>query len=300
MSQLIDNAICFAAVKHHGQYRKGTNTPYFTHPFAVAMILVEEAQTEEIVVAALLHDTLEDTDATEEELFKNFGEDILMLVKAASEPDKSLSWELRKQHTIEGLPLHSIEELHLILADKLHNLRSIHADVQKQGERIWQRFNRGKRDQCWYYMGIIGALKNRKKEIPLLRKLEEEAMELFIGKKRLKLHDIQLLFNTFHSHIDKEREELMESGLDDFIAELQNAASEFASAQDETLLPVQLLLKDANLELTLAEGNGIQAYAYLQELKHRLAWSDELFLKYFRQFIAPDAFRRIAKQTNGD
>ncbi|WP_422123285.1 HD domain-containing protein [Planococcus sp. X10-3] len=298
MSQLIDNATRFAAVKHDGQYRKGTNIPYITHPLGVAMILLEEKQPQKVVVAALLHDTLEDTDATEEELFKNFGEDILMLVKSASEPDKSLSWELRKQRTIDVLPYHSTDELYLILADKLHNLRSIQADVQKQGESTWNRFNRGKRDQSWYYMGILNALKDRKREIPLIRKLEEEAMALFIGKKRLTLHDIQLLFNSIHSGVEKEWEDLQESGLADFVEELRvAAATRIESGRAEEFLPVQLLLEQNGMELKLTEANRGYAYAYLQEVKHRLAWNDELFLKYFRQFMSPNDFIRIEKRT---
>ena len=287
MSQLVEKATRFAAIKHDGQYRKGTNIPYISHPFGVAMILMEEKQPENLIAAALLHDMLEDTDATEEELFRIFGEDILMLVKAASEPDKSLSWELRKQHKIDGLPYRSTEELYLILADKLHNLRSIQADVLKHGSAIWSRFNRGKREQCWYYMAIVRSLNERKKEIPLIRKLEEEAAELFIGKKRLTLNDLQMLFNSSHVPEEKERNELLEAGLLGFVEELQQSAeSRYKLDSQAASSPVQQLLKDSGLEENTHPEEDFYVYAYLGELKFCLAWNDELFMSYFKQFYS--------------
>ena len=289
MSQLIDKAARFAAVKHDGQYRKGSNIPYITHPFGVAMILMEEKQPEKLIAAALLHDTLEDTEATEEELFKHFGEEILMLVKAASEPDKTLSWELRKQHTVANLPWHSTEQLYLILADKLHNLRSIQADALKQEKSIWNRFNRGKREQSWYYLSVVRALQPRKKEIPLIRKLEEEAMELFIGKKRLSIHDIQLLFKHIHLVEEAEQEELERSGLAIFVGELREKA-EFHSKSDlyDASSPTRQDSVQNGSEQHIDPVYDSFKYAYLQELKYRLAWDEELYQKYFDDFYSTD------------
>ncbi|MFS0576805.1 HD domain-containing protein [Sporosarcina sp. 179-K 3D1 HS] len=92
---IIERAFQFALQKHEGQYCKGTDIPYITHPFAVAMILKHHRCRDEVVAAGLLHDTLEDTDTTELELLKLFGSDVLELVQAASESDKSLPWEHR-------------------------------------------------------------------------------------------------------------------------------------------------------------------------------------------------------------
>lgn len=287
MHQLIDKAARFAAVKHDGQYRKGTNIPYITHPFGVAMILMEESQSEKLVVAALLHDTLEDTEATEEELFRNFGEEILMLVMAASEPDKSQAWEIRKQHTIDELPHHSIDALNLILADKLHNLRSVQTDALKHGSGIWNRFNRGKREQCWYYMGIIHAVKGRKREINLIRKLEEEVIGLFIGKKRLTLHDVRTLFHCAHLSAEQGSQELQDSGLAEFVAELWKSAEAIYIAEDDQTLSLRQLLERNDSKLDESSEDSRKIYAYLSELKYWLAWDDELFLKYFKQFYYP-------------
>ena len=282
MNQLIEKAACFAAVKHDGQYRKGTHIPYITHPYGVAMILMEEKQPEETIAAGLLHDTLEDTETTEEELFKNFGEEILMLVKAASEKDKSLSWEERKQHTIANLPSHSTSELHLILADKLHNLRSIQVDSRKFGDSIWSRFNRGKREQCWYYMSISHAVRDKKREVPLIRKLEEETNELFIGKKRLSHHDIRLLFDSIHSDSSSAEDDLHESHLLEFSDELQKAAQ--GQADGETPDSIQSLLQEAKMDFNPPGDNGLFIYSYLQEMKFRLGWDDETFLEYFKLY----------------
>ncbi|QHJ71263.1 HD domain-containing protein [Planococcus halotolerans] len=282
MNQLIEKAACFAAVKHDGQYRKGTHIPYITHPYGVAMILMEEKQPEETIAAGLLHDTLEDTETTEEELFKNFGEEVLMLVKAASEKDKSQSWEMRKQHTIANLPNHSTSELYLILADKLHNLRSIHVDARKFGDSIWSRFNRGKREQCWYYMSISRAVSEKKREVPLIRKLEEETNELFIGKKRLTHHDIRLLFDSIHSDSSFAEEDLRESHLLDFSAEMQQAAGD--QLDKEAPDSILNLLKEAGMEMAPHVEDDLFIYSYYHEMKFRLGWDDETFLEYFKLY----------------
>jgi (p)ppGpp synthase/HD superfamily hydrolase len=99
----IDEAIEFASLAHKSQFRKGTDIPYISHPFGVAMLLQQAKCEEEVILAGLLHDTLEDTDTTEEDIRSRFGPTVLELVIAASEPDKSASWEERKQHTLEFL-----------------------------------------------------------------------------------------------------------------------------------------------------------------------------------------------------
>lgn len=149
MTNQVEKAFQFALKKHEGQFRKGTDTPYITHPFAVAMLLKEYRYSDEVIAAGLLHDTLEDTETTEQELRQHFGVEVLELVLAASESTKHLAWELRKLQTIEELPRKSKEQLGVIIADKLHNIRSIQADCDEVGERVWDRFNRGKREQSW-------------------------------------------------------------------------------------------------------------------------------------------------------
>ncbi|MFZ0445942.1 MAG: HD domain-containing protein [Bacillus sp. (in: firmicutes)] len=175
----IETAIIFAAKAHHNQKRKGTDIPYITHLFAVGMLLQKEKCSEEVIAAGILHDTLEDTETTFEDLTEVFGVQIANLVQAASEKDKSLPWEVRKQHTIGMLKDASLEEIQVIVADKYHNIKSIQNDLQLHGESIWQRFKRGKRDQHWYYASIVKALSPRKKEFKVIGKLEGVVKEVF-------------------------------------------------------------------------------------------------------------------------
>lgn len=176
---LIEKAIILATKAHQCQKRKATNSPYITHPFAVGMLLQQANCSEEVVAAGILHDTLEDTEVTYKDLVETFGEYVAVLVQAASEPDKSLSWEERKQHTIDRLKEASNEELQVIVADKLHNLKSIHHDLEASGDMIWQRFKRGKQDQHWYYASIVKTILPRKKELGMINKLEEEVTAVF-------------------------------------------------------------------------------------------------------------------------
>ena len=134
---LVEKSIVFAAKAHREQNRKGTDIPYITHPFAVGMLLQKAKCSEEVIAAGILHDTLEDTATYYEDLTENFGVRVADLVVAASEHDKSLPWEERKQHTIDSLKDASREEIQVIVADKLHNLRSIHKDYLANGEIIW-------------------------------------------------------------------------------------------------------------------------------------------------------------------
>ncbi len=155
---LVHRAIRFAALAHSGQTRKGTDIPYIVHPFEVAQILTAEGAAERVIAAGLLHDTLEDTATTREDILCEFGESVLQLVLGASE-DKSLSWEARKQHTIDLLATAGREEQLLALSDKLSNLRSIAVDYAASGNALWSRFNRGPAQQRWYYLSLRDALR---------------------------------------------------------------------------------------------------------------------------------------------
>ena len=105
-----------------------------------------------------------------------------ILFASASEPDKNLSWEERKQHTIDRLKHASLEEIQIITADKLHNLRSIKEDLELIGEKTWDRFKRGKQKQHWYYSSIVKELAPWKKDFILIQELEKEVKEVFESK----------------------------------------------------------------------------------------------------------------------
>lgn len=176
---IVEKAIIFAAKAHKGQTRKASSIPYITHPFAVGMLLQKANCSDEVIAAGILHDTVEDTETTYDDLIEQFGIHIANLVSSASEPDKSLPWEERKQHTIDRLKHATLEEIQITTADKLHNLRSIKADLEVIGEKTWDRFKRGKQKQYWYYSSIVKELAPRKSEFFLIQELEEEVQAAF-------------------------------------------------------------------------------------------------------------------------
>jgi len=160
-SPLIFHAIQFASAAHAGQYRKGTRIPYLIHPLRVAAILLEAGCAEDLAVAAVLHDTVEDCFVTLDQIRRLFGARIAELVAGASEPDKSLPWEHRKQHTIDYLQEAENDQLLVSLADKLDNIRSIREDLALNGELAWLRFRRGRDKQRWYYESLSSVFTAR-------------------------------------------------------------------------------------------------------------------------------------------
>ncbi|AZO95609.1 HD domain-containing protein [Halocella sp. SP3-1] len=153
-----ERAVNFAARAHQGQLRKGTETPYIVHPYMVGMILYGENCAEEVIVAGILHDTIEDTSVKDEDIEKEFDKQIRDIVVGVSEPDKKLPWRVRKEHTINYLREAPLNERLVICADKLHNISSITEEYNSQGEKLWDKFT-GKRDeQEWYYQSIVDIL----------------------------------------------------------------------------------------------------------------------------------------------
>lgn len=155
---MIQQAARFAAKAHEGKMRKGSEIPYIVHPLETAVIVSRMTEDPELISAALLHDVLEDTEVTFEELSELFGKWVADLVAAESE-DKRKTWKERKQATIERLASASREEKLLCLADKLSNLRSTTADYLLKGEAVWLKFRmRDKKEHEWYYRGVLEQL----------------------------------------------------------------------------------------------------------------------------------------------
>ena len=154
----IDKAIEFAAIAHRGQVRKGTTIPYITHLFSVALLLQKMDCEDDIVVAGILHDIVEDTEYTLSDVEERFGKRVADIVKGCSEPSKDASWETRKKHTIEYLKNASYEIKVVVCADKLHNLRSLREKIEQHGDAFWQHFRQGYASQKWYFLSLINSL----------------------------------------------------------------------------------------------------------------------------------------------
>jgi len=179
---MLSKAIEFASKAHMGQKRKASGIPYISHPLSVAKTLIEHHCAEELVIAAVLHDTIEDTEVTRDELQRHFGERITSLVESVSEPDRSATWEVRKQHTIAFLQDAPPDVLLIACADKLDNARSLHHDWLRLGEKVWSFFSRPKPDQCWYYASLADLFTRRATDEPLIslsQQLKTTVEELF-------------------------------------------------------------------------------------------------------------------------
>lgn len=156
-SELLNKAIIFATECHAGQVRKGTTKTYISHPLETLTILNYMQVDENLLIAGVLHDTIEDTSATYEQIEELFGNDVAELVGKHSE-DKSKTWYERKSNAIKELGNAPVRVKLLVMADKVANLRSMWVDYQNQGEKLWERFNAPKEKQAWYYSGIQDAL----------------------------------------------------------------------------------------------------------------------------------------------
>lgn len=156
---MIKKATEFATKAHEGQLRKGTTRPYIVHPIEVGDIVATLTNDEEVIAAAILHDTIEDCEqVTEEILRREFGERVANLVLHESE-DKSKTWQERKTATIERLKEIPLEAKYIALADKLSNMRDIDRDYKQCGEELWNRFRmKDKKIIGWYYIEIMKAL----------------------------------------------------------------------------------------------------------------------------------------------
>ena len=158
--QMIEEAIEVAAKAHQGQVRKASDVPYISHPYMVGMMLAKAGCQDEVVAAGILHDTVEDTDLTLDYVRERFGDRVAFIVEGCSEPDKSATWEERKRHTLDYLRTAPWEIRLVSCADKLHNARTILAARREIGDEVWQRFKRGRKEQEWYYRGLVEVLCN--------------------------------------------------------------------------------------------------------------------------------------------
>ncbi len=162
-NHIINKAIETAAKAHEGQYRKVTDIPYIVHPFEVALILQENGADTYCIAAGILHDTLEDTHLTPQDIKEIFGDKILELVLSTSEElegRENRLWDERKLHTIEGLKNAEKQVKMIACADKLSNIRSMIAGYKDIGNKLWNRFNAPYEKQKWYYKSLIQSLES--------------------------------------------------------------------------------------------------------------------------------------------
>lgn len=188
----VAQAFAFAEEAHRGHRRKSTDIPYIAHPMEVAAILIRNRAHEDLICAGLLHDTVEDTPATLDEIEKAFGPVVANLVKGATEPQKmqgdgrsaEKSWRDRKEHTVEHLKEASADLKLLACADKLANLIDLVNNYKNHGEALWKRFNAGRDQQAWYYQSLVTSLAHGENSIedrPAFRQFRDLVSDFFSG-----------------------------------------------------------------------------------------------------------------------
>lgn len=176
---LFDFAVQFIAEKYEGVYRAGVVVPYTTHLFGVARLLKSTGYRDEVVIAGLLHDCLEQSLVTESELRTYFGDEIVELVKSSTELEKTMAWDARKQEVLTKIQYKTDEQLAVTLAEKIHNVHAITAELAQFGEGIWQNFKAPKEKQEWYYRSIINEVKIYHPNAVLGEQLEVAVEKLF-------------------------------------------------------------------------------------------------------------------------
>ena len=157
MRERLARATKFATERHAGHFRKGSDIPYIVHPMEVMGLLASMGADDDLMIAGVLHDVVEDTPTTIEEVRAEFGDRVAELVAGHSD-DKTKSWQERKEAEISATENGSLELKMLVLADKLANIRSVYSDLCRVGEVVWDKFNQPRDKQDWFYSKMIDAL----------------------------------------------------------------------------------------------------------------------------------------------
>ena len=164
-TDLLDRAIVFAVRAHAGTERRGKGFPYIVHPMEAVEIVATMTPDQELLAAAALHDTVEDTDVTVEQIRAEFGERIASLVAAESDikvsgVSEEENWHIRKQAAIDRLTAAPHDAKIVALGDKLSNMRAIARDYAMQGDALWNLFHvKDRKDHEWHYRGLANALR---------------------------------------------------------------------------------------------------------------------------------------------
>ncbi len=168
----LDEALRFAITAHSGVERRGKGYPYIVHPMEAVAIVATVTNDQELLAAAALHDVVEDTNYTVEDIRKNFGDRVADLVAHESDlvvegKSESESWVERKQYAIDRLKGLTYEEKLVSIGDKLSNARAMLNDYKTMGEKLWDKFHvNDPKLHKWHYEGLRDAMSDLKGTIP--------------------------------------------------------------------------------------------------------------------------------------
>ncbi len=162
---LLDKAVVFAVRAHSGTERRGKGFPYIVHPLEAVEIVSTMTSDQQLLAAAVLHDTVEDTCVTLEQIRDEFGDRVASIVEAESDKNANGlsakdSWHDRKKGAIDRLAKASREAKIVALGDKLSNMRAIARDYSVMGDELWKIFHvTDKKDHEWHYRGLADSLR---------------------------------------------------------------------------------------------------------------------------------------------
>jgi len=178
--ELLDYAIYYATRAHNGQKRKSDkNVDMIFHPFTVAMMIQRAGGSEEAVIAGVLHDVVEDTPYSLDDVRNEFGDKIANIVSEVTEK-KELPWKERKIEAINRIKTASLEGKLVECADKISNLETMYNLYEEIGEEIWSSFKRPKEEQKWYYTEMYKAvIENTNEKNPLFDRCDKILKLLF-------------------------------------------------------------------------------------------------------------------------
>ena len=185
MMDTVTKAIEFAAKAHDGMVRKKNKTPYILHPLEAAVIVGTMTDNQDVISAAVLHDVVEDTGITIEEIEEKFGSRVRKLVESETEDKRAdlppeNTWRIRKEESLEELAnCGDTDVLMLWLGDKLSNMRSFYRIWRDEGEKMWQSFNQKDPDQQFWYYSTVAELTSPLRDFPAWQEYNELVKTVF-------------------------------------------------------------------------------------------------------------------------
>lgn len=181
----LDKALRTAAWAHEraGQHRTNTEIPYIIHPVGAMMIASNVSSDEDVLIACLLHDVLEDVDNSiydESKMRSDFGDRVVSIVKDVTKDDSIKDWHKRSQAYLDHLEFKASGEAVIVSAsDKIHNLKSMIVDFAVHGDKLWDRFStKSSADQLWWYESMLEVIKRREASTVLINELNENIRTL--------------------------------------------------------------------------------------------------------------------------
>lgn len=181
-SERYEAALTLAARAHRTQLRKVGDVPYIVHPVHVSAILLRHGFSEDVVIAGLLHDVIEDQNISLKRIQAGFGPAIAEIVAALTERKKEAGvdrpWEARKQELLEQVRGASSEAVAVKAADALHSARGLASDLRCEGPKIWSSFSRGPEPSLGHYRRVATLVRERLGAHPLASELDDAVVDL--------------------------------------------------------------------------------------------------------------------------